>query len=264
MFKIIGAILGYIVLNFPGAILGYFIGGAIDRSRAYGVGGVNPFTHGHRQTIFLETVFLLMGKLAKADGHISQDEIDHAEQFMSKMGMTSEHRQEAIKLFRQGSESDFDIQPKLREFIDTCGHTRDLPQMLMVYLIVMSIADGHLHSAEESFLKQTASDLGYHPSEFQQMLDMILNQSHFASGAGSRTAGSRPTSASALEDAYKALGVTKDMSDKEIKRAYRKLMSKYHPDKLMGQGVPEDMIAMATEQTKEIQAAYDLIEKSRK
>ena len=59
------------------------------------------------------------------------------------------------------------------------------------------------------------------------------------------------------------MGVTKDSSDQEIKRAYRKLIGQYHPDKLMGQGVPEDMIAMATEQAKEIQLAYDLIKKNR-
>ena len=69
--------------------------------------------------------------------------------------------------------------------------------------------------------------------------------------------------AAALEEAYKALGVTRDSSDAEIKRAYRKLMSQYHPDKLIGQGVPADMIAMATEQAKEIQLAHELIKKSR-
>jgi DnaJ like chaperone protein len=57
--------------------------------------------------------------------------------------------------------------------------------------------------------------------------------------------------------------VSKDSSDAEVKRAYRKLMSQYHPDKLIGQGMPEDMIAMATEQSKEIQLAYDMIRKNR-
>ncbi len=67
-----------------------------------------------------------------------------------------------------------------------------------------------------------------------------------------------------MEDAYQALGVTAQNSDKEIKRAYRKLISQYHPDKLIGQGVPEDMIKKATERSKEIHAAYELIEKHRK
>ena len=55
-----------------------------------------------------------------------------------------------------------------------------------------------------------------------------------------------------------------ETSDREIKRAYRKLISQYHPDKLIGQGVPEDMIEQATERSKEIHAAYELIEKHRK
>jgi len=67
-----------------------------------------------------------------------------------------------------------------------------------------------------------------------------------------------------VEDAYKAIGAKKDGSDQEVKYAYRKLMSQYHPDKLMGQGLPEDMIAVATEQAQEVQVAYDLITKSRK
>lgn len=70
-------------------------------------------------------------------------------------------------------------------------------------------------------------------------------------------------SVNALEDAYKALGVNRNSSDAEIKRAYRKLISQYHPDKLMGQGLPEEMISVATEQAKEVQSAYDLIKKNR-
>ena len=57
--------------------------------------------------------------------------------------------------------------------------------------------------------------------------------------------------------------MTAEQSDQEIKRAYRKLMSQYHPDKLIGQGVPEDMVKIATEQAREIQVAYDLIKKHR-
>jgi DnaJ like chaperone protein len=91
---------------------------------------------------------------------------------------------------------------------------------------------------------------------------MVLSQAHFSSGQQQyRQTGT--SSANQLDDAYKALGVSKDASNQEIKRAYRKLMSQYHPDKLMGQGVPEDMIAVATEQAKEIQVAYDLIKKHR-
>ena len=255
LYKFIGVVAGYYFFEFFGALLGFFIGSMIDRMNAYGSGAINPLQNAQRQAVFLETVFIAMGRLAKADGHVSQHEIDHVEQFMQKLGMTTEHRQQAIALFKRGADAAFDIAPTMTRFMSVCGHTKHLKQVLLVYLIVMALADGHFHPAEEALLAGIASRLGYDQAAFRQMLEMVLNQSHFAGGQAS--------TASALDDAYKALGVTKDSSDAEIKRAYRKLMSQYHPDKLMGQGVPEDMIAMATEQAKEIQLAHDLIKKHR-
>jgi len=174
---------------------------------------------------------------------------------MQKLGMTAGHRQQAIAWFKQGADPGFDIGAIYQRFMSVCGQTRNLKYVLLVYLTVMALADGELHPAEEAVLFDIAGRVGYDRATFQQLLDMVLNQSHFAQG--------KATSAGALDDAYKALGVTKDSSDQEIKRAYRKQMSQYHPDKLIGQGLPEDMIAMATEQSKEIQHAYDLIKKSR-
>ena len=255
MFKLIGVIAGYYFFGFFGALFGLFAGSFVDRIRAYGSGGVNPLQNALRQAVFLETVFISMGKLAKADGHVSQDEIDHVEQFMQKLGMTAEHRQQAIELFKKGAAPAFDIAPTYQRFMAICGHTKNLKEVLLVYLIVMALADGHFHPAEEALLTDIAARLGYGQAALKNMMDMVLNQSHFSGGA--------ITTADALEDAYKALGVTRDSSDAEIKRAYRRLMSQYHPDKLIGQGMPEDMIAMATEQAKEIQLAHDLIKKHR-
>ncbi len=255
MYKFIFAAIGFYFWGLLGALLGYFIGGSIDRTQSLGIGAINPFSAKHRQAVFLETVFTLMGKLAKSDGHISQDEINHVEAFIKKMGMTTEHRQQAISQFQQGATPESDLDAIIQQFMAHCGHTLHLRQVLLMYLIVMALADGTIDNAEHQLLSQIASRLGYTESDFQQMLDMVLNQSHFASG--------QTTSTSSLADAYKALGVTEQNSDQEVKRAYRKLMSQYHPDKLIGQGVPEDMIAVATEQAKEIQLAYDLIKKHR-
>jgi len=257
MYKFIGLALGYYLLGFFGAFLGYLIGSSIDRARSYGMGGINPLSNAQRKEVFLETVFVLMGKLAKADGRISKDEIAHVEHFIQKNGMSAEHRQQAIAQFKRGSAADFDITEALNQFVAHCGHTLNLKQVLMMYLIVMALADGKLDPAEQTLLEQIALRLGYGQAQFRHMLEMVLNQSHFSRGQTAQN------SASVLDDAYKALGVTKDNTDAEIKRAYRKLMSQYHPDKLIGQGLPEDMIAVATEQAKEVQVAYDLIKKQR-
>lgn len=255
MFKIIGVVAGYYFFGWWGAFFGLILGALIDRIRVYGSGGMNPLQNALRQAVFLETVFVSMGKLAKADGRVSEEEVAHVEQFMQKLGMAAQHREQAIKLFKQGADPAFDIYPAYQRFISVCGNTKNLREVLLAYLIVMALADGHFHPAEEALLTEIAGYLGYGPEAFKQMIEMVLNQSHFGGG--------KTATAAALDDAYKALGVTKDSSDAEIKRAYRKLMSQYHPDKLMGQGVPDDMIAMATEQAKEIQLAYDLIKTNR-
>lgn len=255
MFKLIGIAVGYFLLGWVGAFFGLILGAVIDRIRAFGQGALNPLHAALRQTVFLETVFIAMGKLAKADGRVSEAEIAHTEALMQKLGMTAEHRQQAIALFKQGAAGDSDMYQTCKKFMSVCGHTHHLKEMLLVYLIVMAMADGEYHPEEEKLLMEIAAYLGYGPEAFKRLLDMVVNQTHFAGG--------QANSEAALEDAYKALGVTKDNTDAEVKRAYRKLMSKYHPDKLMGQGLPEDMIKVATEQAKDIQLAYDLVSKQR-
>ena len=122
-------------------------------------------------------------------------------------------------------------------------------------------SDGELHSEEESLLRSVALRLGYPNAAFDQLIRMIRAQDRFGAGAGSYgSAGQR----SDLPSAYEALGVKSSDSDAVIKKAYRRLMSEFHPDKLMGQGVPEDMVKVATERSQEIQAAYDLIKRDRK
>lgn len=254
MVKLIGAFLGYITLGFPGALLGYFVGSIIDRSMRLGMGAVNPLSAKSRQESFLKTSFILMGKLAKADGHVSKDEISSVESFMSQLGMTTDHRKQAIEYFKLGSSDNFDIQPCLDDFKQHCGHTKSLNQALLTYLIVLALADGILDKAEEALLSSIAQQLGFTEAEFAQLMSMIGAQDQFGGGA---------TTAASIEQAYKALGVTEADSDKDIKRAYRRLMSKYHPDKLIGQGLPEDMIKDATERSQEIRTAYELIKKHR-
>ena len=71
------------------------------------------------------------------------------------------------------------------------------------------------------------------------------------------------SSSRSLADAYAALGVAESASDAEVKKAWRRLMSQYHPDKLIAEGMPEDMVKMATERTQEIQSAWEQVRKAR-
>ena len=100
--------------------------------------------------------------------------------------------------------------------------------------------------------------MGYSPAQFQHLLEMVQAQSHFHRGS------TPPPNVDLLADAYRALGVSAACDDRSLKRAYRRLMSEHHPDKLIAQGVPEDMVRLGTEKSQEIQAAYELIKNQRK
>lgn len=258
MYKLIGALIGFFTLGFWGGILGWILGAVVGRAITFGPGAVNPFATAKRQAVFLETLFSLMGRLAKADGRISQAEIDHVEAFMGKMGMTGEHRKKAIEQFKKGAAEDFDVDACLNRFMQSCGFAHNLKQVLLVYLVGVALADGVIAGEEEALLQRVAARLGFNAQAFARLLAMMKSQDHF-SGFGGATSPSEPT----LDDAYAALGVSADASDQEVKKAYRKLMSEYHPDKLIGQGLPEDMIKGATERSQEIQNAYARIKKHR-
>ncbi len=266
MGKLIGGLIGWLAFGILGMLLGLWIGHRVDRARtgAAGFGGFRTHSHPDSQRLFFETLFRLLGHLAKADGRVSEAEIRQAEALMRQSRLTAEHRQEAIRLFNQGIAPDFDLQAQLTEFAQVCGRNARLKQILMVYLISMAHADGSLDQVERSILGRVAAGLEIPAMLLTQFINMVGAQTHFRSG-GSSSAGHQPMATEReLQLAYQALGVTESASDAEIKRAYRRLMSENHPDKLMGQGVPEDMIALATERSKEISRAYDLIRESRK
>jgi len=258
-------------MAFLGLLVGSFIsfklsGGLIGQLSGFGnVGGITGIKT-EKQSVFFKTAFTLMGALAKADGRVSEQEIDHVEKFMTQLNMSQTHRKQAISHFKEGSKSDFKVEPLLQKFNQITAASPNLKQMLMVYLFRVALADGQLHPKELGLLREIAPQLGYSEQAFEQFMAMLQGQDQFAGGGyhQGRSAGMGGyTSANAIDSAYQAIGVSKDDSDADIKKAYRRLVREYHPDKLMGQGLPEAMIKEATERSQEIQTAYDLIKKSR-
>jgi len=259
--KIIAGLLGLSVAGPIGVLIGVYIGHQFDK----GLGGLRPMS-AHEQAeareSFFETAFTLLGHLAKADGRVSEAEVAHAEALMSNMGLSASHRKKAIELFKTGSKSGFSVDVTMDRFMAVCGRQNNLKRALLDYLVSLAIADGELHQAEQDVLRKIAGRLGFSSALFDKFMEMVKAQSQFKqSGGGSYR---ESTSPGKLQAAYTALGVEAAQTDAQIKRAYRKLISANHPDKLIGQGMPDDMVKLATERTQEIQTAYELVVASRK
>jgi len=258
--KIIGAALGYAIGGIVPALIGLAVGHLFDRGYARVQAEASPQRRQEVEKSFFETLFTLLGYLAKADGRVSEHEVRQTETYMSQMGLTAEHRREAINLFKQGSGADFDPEAQIARFRKTCGRRPNLVRMLLVYLVNIALADGKLDDAEAQALRRVAAALGISAAMFEQLLQMIRAQNSFG-GEGSGQAG--PSRADALQRAYEALGIEPEATDAQVKRAYRKLMSQHHPDKLIGQGMPDDMVKEANVRSHEIRTAYDLINRAR-
>jgi len=258
--KIIAGLIGLSVAGPIGVLIGVYIGHQFDK----GLGGLRPMSAEQQAEVresFFETVFGLLGHLAKADGRVSEVEVAHAEALMAKMGLNTPHRKQAIELFKSGSQGGFSIDASMDRFMATCGKQNNLKRALLDYLVSLAIADGDLHQAEQAVLRKIAGRLGFSPALFDKFIEMVKAQSQFNHSGGGF---SESTSPGKLQAAYTALGVEAAQSDTQIKRAYRKLISANHPDKLIGQGMPDDMVKLATERTQEIQTAYELVVASRK
>ena len=254
--RAIGAGIGLFLLHSPFlALIGFGIGWFADQASALRR-TMGPGLDAARNAFF-ETTFTLMGRIAKSDGRVSEQEIAVTEQLMARMGLSAAHRQEAIALFKRGAADDFALDAQLDAFVAHCGAHLNLRHMLLMFLFSTAAADGALDAAERALLERIAVRIGFSQAAFEQLLGMFSAQDAFSRAPGA------PSRAQGLAEAYAALGVTENDDDRAVKQAYRRLMSQYHPDKLIAEGMPEDMVRMATERTQEIQNAWELVRKSR-
>lgn len=260
--KIVGGTFGFMLGGPLGAMLGAAVGHNFDQGLKTSAAG-SPFGQGPNQeriqSAFFTAVFSVMGHVAKADGRVTEDEIAMARSMMQQMSLDQNQTRVAMDLFNQGKRADFALDPVIAQFKAECHRRRTLMQMFLEILLHAAYADGVLHRHEETLLKDISARLGFSSAHFQQLEAMVRAQ-RFFTGDGQP---GQPPAAELLADAYTLLGVQPDNSDPEVKKAYRRMMSQHHPDKLMAKGLPEEMVKLATAKTQEIKAAYELIKEHR-
>lgn len=252
-FPVVGAIIGAIFGGFPGVLIGgvvgYFAGFALQRTV---IGGLRV-----AQSQLLDSTFSVMGALCKADSVVTRDEIIVVEQIFKMLNVAGEQKKQAKDAFNRGKQSGFDLDAAVDQFAQISRRRAPLVQLFLQVQCMAVAADGKIHSAEHAMLVRVARRLGLSEADVLQLEALLRTSTSGGSAPGS------PPSQDRLTDAYSALGVTTSSTPTEIKRAYRKLISQNHPDKLASRGLPESMRPVAEERSRELNTAYDLIKSAR-
>ena len=235
--KAIGGGVGYLMGGYLGALIGAVIGHQVDKgSTDYEIDeDFSPGAQTRVQTAFFTATFSVLGHLAKADGRVSEQEIAFAREVMRQFSLNEGQKQVAIELFNKGKETGFDLYEALRDLKRECLRRQNLLQTFLEIQI----------------------QAGFNRDQLDAVIGQIVGAQRFHS---SRTGHSSKTQ---LQAAYETLGVKASDDDETIKKAYRRLMAQHHPDQLVAQGLPEEMMKEVTARAQSIQDAYQLIKKHR-
>ncbi|MGR8932967.1 MAG: co-chaperone DjlA [Gammaproteobacteria bacterium] len=267
--KFIGGAFGFLMGGPLGAILGAAVGHQFDTGMIKMQALDDDLQPGDRHRIqmaFFTATFSVMGHIAKADGRVSQAEIDLAKRVMDQMHLSGEMRQTAINLFQEGKSSNFPLDEALEQFRRECHRRTNLLRMFIEIQIQIALADGYLHQDEEHLLLHICTRLGISRFEYEAIKLQLQAQQRFYQRQYHYQAGGQSgavKSSSQLEDAYAALGLKPSAGDDEVKKVYRRLLSQHHPDKLVSKGLPEEMMTLAKEKTQQITKAYEIIQQAR-
>ncbi|HEY3256847.1 MAG TPA: co-chaperone DjlA [Polyangiaceae bacterium] len=250
-FIAICAFLGLWFFGFAGLVLGGIAGGVLAyvalRERLRRV-----------REQFIETTFAVMGALCKADGVVTRDEIQVVEQIFTLLRLAAEQKAKAKAAFNRGKAAEFELDREVAVFARVAPRGSILFKLFLQLQVMVVAADGQVHPSERTVLLRVARDLGLDERELAQLEALIR-----AAAATPGSAASSAPPAHRLADAYAVLGVSEDASESEIKHAYRNLIRENHPDKIASKGLPESMRSVAEARSREINAAYDLIKKTR-
>jgi DnaJ like chaperone protein len=239
--KILGGAAGLLLGGPLGALVGGVAGHVVDKYRNADEepdGDTSPT--GLKQVAFTIAVVALGAKLAKADGVVTRDEVDA---FKRVFRIPKEEEKNFGKVFDRARQNTAGYEGYAHQIAKMFKGTPQLMEDLLHGLFSIAMADGVLHPDEDEYLRNISHIFGFNDQDYERFRG-------YHSGEESR-------------DPYQILGVEADISDGDLKKAYRQLIRENHPDKVIAEGLPQEFVELANQKLAKINAAYDDVMKRR-
>src|ERR1700679_3702883 len=263
---IFGAVLGFGMTGRAlGALIGALLGLMFRQSVGAGFVPSGASSSARVPEVFFRTTFELMGHVAKSDGRVTEAEIDAARRLMQELKLGPREIGMAIEGFRTGKWPAYDAELGVERLREACGQRHDLLRTFLELQLRAALAGNGISPPARAILARVAERLGMSGLEFAFMEASLRarQRTHGAAGGQGASAGQGAAGAGSLAEYYSELEVDADITDQEVTKAYRRQMSRHHPDKLVANGLPESMAQMAKEKTQRIQEAYEGIRAAR-
>ena len=257
--KVIGTLAGLATLKPWFAVLGLFLGhqfdrGFADRYRNFEEQGAKV---GRVSDDFVRYLFQAMGHLAMTDGRVSEEEIRAARMILLRLGLGPSSVRRAINWFEDGKRPGFPLWQSIREARRVSLKSASHRSLFVRLLLEVVLAKDSLKKEERALIWSICTEFDIGRVELAQLEAMIRAQKGFKrSPAGD-------ADAARVRSAYHALGMTPDASNDEIKKAYRRLMNRNHPDKIAGSNPDKAALAEAERRTREVRGAYEMLKARR-
>lgn len=246
---VIGAGAGFAIASIPGALLGALLGQAMDRRlQLHSWAHLRERLGGRAVLRDDEVLFVLLGRLAKSEGRVVDGHIQQARQEMQRLEMSEPARLRAIAAFNRGKSGSERLHPHLRRL----KQQPHAAEGLLRACWRMVWADGRVGRHERELLMQWGQQLGWSTTRVQALASDY--EPHRAA------LGNQGIS---YPEALRLLGVLPETEPVQVKQAYRRLLSRHHPDKLEGSGASPAQVRDATERTRDLHQAYAVVRKRR-
>lgn len=259
--KVLGTVAGLATGRPWIALIGLVIGHQFDRGFADKFTKFGPEVSSDRleqlSPQFVEVLFQVMGHIAKADGRVSEDEIRAARATMHRLGLGPVQVRQAMAWFESGKDQSFPLRARIRELRAKGARKPESRALFMRLLMEVALAKPALQQRERGLLWAICTELDIGRVELAQLEAMLRAQRGFRRS----TAGD--ADARRVDAAYRTLGIDRSASNEDIKKAYRRLMNKNHPDKLAADKPNAAAIAEAQRRTREVRGAYEMLKARR-